>query len=127
MSFYGHGPVLMSKDLVAALVECGVDNLQTYDVIIKSSKGADSENYLAVNIVGAIAAADMEKSLVLDAPDGPSATVIFERLVIDETKACGQLVFRLGQSLSTILIEERVVHRLEEIGLTFTRPSEFAG
>ncbi len=91
--------------------------------MIKSTTGQPQSNdYLAVNIIGTIAAADMLKSVVLDDPDGPLITVIFESLVIDEAKAGGHLFFRLAESVSTVVVHEKVVRHLESkggFGLTF--------
>ncbi|WP_437833865.1 imm11 family protein [Sorangium sp. So ce1153] len=131
VAYYVHGPVLMAKRLIAALEEVGVDNLDTYPVMIRSTKGApDCHDYLAVNIIGAMDAADMEKSIVLDAPDGPMITVIFESLVIDEQKAAGHLLFRLAQSASTVLVHEKVASHLRarsELGLTLLDPADYVG
>jgi hypothetical protein len=72
----------------------------------------------------------MEQSVVLDASDGPQLTVLFESLVIDEAKAQGQLLFRLAESVSTILIHEKVVSRLRstgDFGLTFLDLADFVG
>ncbi len=56
----------MLKDLVDALSDAGVDNLETYPVVIKSQLDRpDCDDYLAVNVLGAILAADLEKSVVL--------------------------------------------------------------
>lgn len=131
VSYYSHGPVLMTKRLVEALHRAGVDNIDTYPVIIRSpSVRGDCGDYVAVNIIGIIPAADMERSVVLDAPDGALMTVIFESLVIDESKAAGHLLFRLAESVSTVVIHEHVVRHLESLGgfgLTFLDPADYVG
>jgi hypothetical protein len=49
----------------------------------------------------------MENSVVLD--DSMKTAMMFESLVIDEKKAKGQLLFRLGESWGTVIIHEKVV------------------
>ena len=72
----------------------------------------------------------MARSVIFDASDGPLVTVTFESLVLDEAKAAGQLLFRLAESVSTVLVHARVVDRLLEqggFGLTFIDPADYAG
>ncbi len=131
VAFYPHGPVLMSKPLVAALQASGVDNLDIYPVVIKSvTGGRPCHDYQAVNVLGAVAAADMEKSVVLDASDGSLMTVMFDSLVIDPERAFGFSLFRLAENISTIVVHERVVDHLAKcggFGLTFVDPADFFG
>ena len=129
-AYYEAGVVLMLKDLVAALREAGVDNLDAYPVIIRSTRNAEvCSDYVAVNIIGAIAAADMEKSEIIDEGSG-MIDVIFGSLVIDEDKAQGKLLFRLAESVGAVVVHERVVaHLLNKgsFGLTFTDPENYCG
>jgi hypothetical protein len=131
VAFYSSSPVLMLKELVAALRSAGVNNLEEYPVVIKSSTGKpECRDYVAVNIVGSIAAADMELSEILDDSDGPLMTVMFGSLVIDETKAKNMLLFRLAENISTVVIHDSVVDILKSkggFGLTFLNPRDFVG
>jgi hypothetical protein len=131
VAFYSHGPVLMKKTLVEALLDAGVDNLDTYPVVIKSPTGKpDCNEYLAVNIIGTIQAADIENSVILDAPDGILMTMFFESLAIDEKKAGGKLFFRLAESVSTIIIHQSVAdifRSKDDFGLSFVDPADFVG
>lgn len=130
VAYYDVGPVLMRADLVAALGECGVDNLETFKVVMRSQLGhPDQHEYVAVNIVGAIAAADMTKSDVEDASDG-MLDVLFNSLVVDEKKTRGQLMFRLVESIQTVLVHDSVASGLLNrggLGLTFTDSQDFSG
>lgn len=130
VSFYEAGIVLMRKVLLQALEEAGVNNFDTYETVIRSQSGQpDCNDYLAVNIVGAIAAADMDQSETIVESDG-MFDVLFGSLVIDEEKAKGQLLFRLAESVTTVVIHESVVTSLIDkggFGLTFTDPSEYCG
>jgi len=132
VSYNETAPVtLMSKELVDALHSAGVDNLDTYPVIIHSETGhPDCYDYLAVNIIGVIAAADMDQSEYDDDDDDDDDfdglfDVTFDSIVIDEKKAKGHLLFRMAESVSTVIIHEKIVNVLKEqggFGLTFTEP-----
>ncbi len=121
-------PVLMRKDLLAALRAAGVDNLEDYPAIIHSKRGnPDCLDYVAVNVIGAIAAANLEESEISDEGNG-MIDMSFDSLVIDEEKAGGQLLFRLAESVTTVIIHEKVVEQLKRqggFGLTFTRPEDY--
>jgi len=133
LAFYEGDPLLMTKELVVALQETGVDNLDTYETVIRSPSGKeDCHDYLAVNIIGAIAVADMEQSETIDI-HGTGTTMIdvdFESLVIDEEKAAGHLFFRLAECVSAVIVGEPVVEHLKKkggFGLTFLDPKDFCG
>ncbi len=131
-AYYESGVVLMLKDLVSAFCEAGVDNLDVYPVLISSTTSKEICNdYVAVNVIGKIAAADMEKSEIIDEGMGAGMIdVIFNSLVIDEEKAHGKLLFRLAESVGAVVVHEKVVfHVLSkgDFGLTFTKPEEFCG
>jgi len=129
-ALYTSNVVLMLKDLVSALINTGVDNLDVYPVIVRSSINGDvCEDYLAVNIIGVISAANMEESEVIDEGGGIS-DVLFGSLVVDENKADGHLLFRLAESANAVVIHESVMNYLEQagdFGLSFTEPELFCG
>jgi len=120
----------MTKEIVNLLQLTGVDNLDTYPVVIHSLTGkSDCEDYVAVNIIGAIAAADMEQSEYDDDDDDFDGLfdVMFDSIVIDEDKAKDYLLFRMAESVSTVIIHEKIVNVLKEnggFGLTFTKPED---
>ena len=63
-------PPLFHRDLVAALRECGVDNFDAYSTkIVDIESGAASEDYLAVNFIGLVKAADMATSVAVQHSD----------------------------------------------------------
>jgi hypothetical protein len=105
---------LFSNRLLAALVSLGVDNLDTYDARIRDPRdGQVYNNYKAVNIVGLISCANMEKSDFDKSHPARQIAVPFNKLVIDEAKTGGSLLFRLGESAATILVHEKVKEALE--------------
>jgi len=111
---------LFRDDLIAALQSCGVDNLETYPVAITDPDNDQVHtNYQAVNILGLVAAADMEKSNATVHPNGPPLIdVDFDGLEIDEDKAKGNAFFRLAESTNAIIVHERVKECLLAKGFT---------
>lgn len=104
---------LFSKELVQALRSVGVNNLQTFPVSIVEREGLDiDQEYLAVNIVGCIKCVDMNKSEHTDIAG--QQVFAFRQLVIDETKTQGQLMFRLAESLTSIIVHEKVKTYLDK-------------
>ena len=116
--FFGAIP-LMKMEVIDALQECGVDNLETFEAIIKEvDSGREHRGYRAVNIVGLISAADPEASDGVDigtVKDGLK-TVFFRHLVLDDKKAQGVLMFRLAESLSKVIVHEKIRSHLIERG-----------
>ena len=119
-SFLEAAAPLFRDDLIAALLACGVDNLVPYPVAITDpDNGQVHTNYKAVNILGLIAAADMEKSNATVNPNGPPLIdVDFDGLVIDEEKSQGQYFFRLAESTNAIIVHEQVKKCLLAKGFT---------
>lgn len=106
---------LFSKALVEALQRAGVDNLQTFPVTLVERNGLKiDQEYYAVNIIGCIKCADMNRSEYTDITGQGVFAVNFRKLVIDEEKAQGQSLFRLAESLSSIIIHEKVKEELDK-------------
>lgn len=113
---------IMSDKLISALQEAGVDNIQTFPAVLRGHfSGNDITSYKVVNIVGLIAAADMDKSDYIDMGGMGIIAVGFKDLVIDETKAYGALLFRLAESITDIVIHESVKNHLETRGFNYLR------
>ena len=128
---YFKGPIpLFRDDLIAALREIGVDNLDVYDVTIKDPDNGESyTNYKAVNIIGAIAAADMARSAATVHPGGAVLDVEFDGFAVDEERTGGALMFRLAENTQAILVHEKVADHLDERGfdaLDYLEPGEVA-
>jgi hypothetical protein len=111
----GSGIPLWRDDLIATLHEVGVCNLDLYDAIIENPfTGEDVTNYKAVNIIGLVAAADVSKSSFRAFSDPPQIDTIFRKIVIDEDKTYGILLFRMAESLSEIIVHQKVKEALEK-------------
>lgn len=122
---------LMSVAFYEALCEAGVDNLDVYDAVIRSEDGSIThEGYKAFNIVGVVQAADLKKTIFNDPPATRLIDASFESLAIDPEKASGLLMFRLAESLKTVIIHERVKRVIESKNfphVVIREPSETIG
>jgi hypothetical protein len=127
--FKGRIP-LMREDLVSALRHAGVDNLDLYNAtVIDPDSDSRVTLYKAVNIIGAISAADMARSNATVHPGGAVIDVDFDGLTIDPAKARGVLMFRLAESINGIVVHERVRDHLLKAGfneLEFLDPADTA-
>ncbi len=110
-------PPLWRDDFIAALKECGTYNFDLYEVAIRDlDDGTVHTNYKAVNVLGLVAAANMDKS-VATVHDGIALIdVDFDELVVDETKTKDIQMFRLAESSNAILVHERLRDALLERG-----------
>lgn len=106
---------LMSKKLLDVVRKAGVNNIDAYKAELYWDDGElASKDYYVVNIIGAIAAADMDKSIY--DPDQPDRMIAmsFDALTVDERKAHGYMMFRLAENIGTILIHEDVRKAIEK-------------
>jgi len=122
---------LMTKRMVRALHEAGVDNFDTYKVVIWDPTTRKKHfDHVAVNIIGKIAAADLTKSVFDASLPERMISLDFDSVVIDEKKTHGAFLFRLAESVNAIVVHEKVKEHLEASGidtLTFIPPEEWAG
>jgi hypothetical protein len=95
---------LMTRRLHQALVDAGVTNLDVYAAeIVDPSKGTSNHDYVAFNLVGALAAPEVNDAA---------------------------LMFRRAESVNAIMVHEKVKQAILAKGidtLTFLRPEEWAG
>jgi hypothetical protein len=128
---YMKGPIpLFREDLLAALREVGVDNLDVYNaIIVDPETGARHTTHKAVNVVGLVAAAELGKSVATVHTGGAIIDVDFDRLQVDERRTRGVLMFRLAESINAILVHETVRDHLLANGfvdLEFLPPGDVA-
>jgi len=108
-SFYDDTVVLMRDDLIEAMETFGVDNLDTYAVnLTDPDDGSVRTDYKAVNIIGLIGAADMNKSIATVHNNIPLVDVSFDKIVLHEEKIQDFLLFRMAENMMTILIHEHL-------------------
>jgi hypothetical protein len=118
VDFLNPGLPIFSRKLFDAFVSEGVDNLEAFPAILVEQSGGKQDGFLAINVVGVVAGADMEKSEFQDAQQRQRFTVSFEKLVLDPARTRDLLCFRLFEDLSSIVVHKNVAGRLVERGLT---------
>jgi hypothetical protein len=120
---------LMSARLAQAIVEAGVDNIELFPAVLRDAAGGVEYDYKAFKVVGLVAAADMRQSKWSSYDGNLVADVAFDKLVIDEKKARGLLMFRLAEKLSALLVHQRVRDRILANGIDtvdFVAPEDWA-
>ena len=111
---------LFSKALVDALHEAGVDNLQLFPVEIVERDGSlVNQEYCAVNIIGCVQCADIDKSELTDLTGNGLTAVSFRKLAIDELKANNLYLFRLAESVASIVVHAHVKALLDAKGFKY--------
>ena len=123
----------LSKHTYEVLLAAGVNNIDVYPVEISHPDGTiapESDNYSVFNLLGAVAAVDLAKTVYDPSTQvASSMKMSFDSLSIDEAKAKGHLMFRLAESLSTIVVHESVKKALEDAQIPLIRfyePEHFA-
>jgi len=122
---------LMSPRLQRALIAAGVDNVDFYPAEIEDQKsGKVIKDFVAFNVVGKIAAADLAKTDFH--PDSAERMVSadIDSLTVDEAKAGGALLFRLAESVNALVVHDRVRDYVEKAGIdgvAFVEPTQWAG
>lgn len=113
---------LMTKRLHDALSAGGVTNLETFPAEIVDTKTNEvNSDYVAFNIVGAIAAMKSKPPAGSDLLVGPE---------LDEKKIGGALLFRLAEAVNAIVVHESIRKTIEAAGintLTFLEPKDWTG
>ncbi|HWV15433.1 MAG TPA: hypothetical protein VN030_08365 [Cellvibrio sp.] len=128
--FYS-GVLVFSDAMIAALHRAGVNNFECFDAVLKDTvNGVDYTNYKVINIIGLVAAANLEKSVCDTRGGEPLIDVYFDSLVLNENKIKDLYMFRLAECVTGIVIHEKVKQALEEDNikhLDFILPEEWIG
>jgi len=110
-------PPLWRDDFIQALRDCGVNNFDTYNAAVTDpDDGSIATNYKSVNVLGLVAAADMQKSIATVHDGIPLIDVDFDNLVVDEDRVKNIKMFRLAESTNAILVHESLRDCLLEKG-----------
>jgi hypothetical protein len=119
---------IMSARLADVLKEAGVDNIVYYPARLTNSSTGEQYDYRAFNIVGTVAVADLGESEWSSYDGQTVADVSFTRLALDESRAEGRLLFRLGENINAVVVRATVRDRVLAAGLhtmKFTPASEW--
>lgn len=105
------GPIF-SKRLLETIQNAGVDNLEIFPAVICNEDSGEKivDQYLAVNIIGLVACADMDAS-----ESRPLAgSHFFINLKVDPAKIQDQLLFRLAEQPSDIIIHGSIANAIKD-------------
>ncbi|MDF1546105.1 MAG: hypothetical protein P1R58_13510 [bacterium] len=129
-AMYKTGKLLLASSLVRAILDAGVDNLEVFNAIVfDPSSNTEYADYNAVNIIGAVACADLDKSDLMT-HDVDMISMSFNSLVIDESKIEGLLIFRLAEAVNAIIVHEKVRDSIIKHNIPnmyFYGPGEWSG
>ena len=107
---------LFSDRFLTVLNDFGVTNLQIFPAELHHQDGTVYRGYKAVNIIGLVACADLDRSTYIAGM--PAPVMDFTDLVIDEAKAQSLDFFRLGENTLVIMVSEGLKQAIEAAGLT---------
>jgi hypothetical protein len=131
LTYYDTDAILMPKRMLDTLRAGGVDNLDAYDAVIRhEGTGFVTEEYVAANLVGLVSAADIAKSKVVGGSSDHRLDTEFEGFSVDEPRARGFLMFRLGENTAAVLVHRSLKDRLQAAGfdqLRFIPPEQWVG
>ena len=116
LPYYDDPFPIIKKSLLKVIREAGVDNLDDYAVEITNPfDGTVNNDYRAINIIGAIKAIDEGASFgeELDESGSGLAGKFYSRIILDESKINGQLLFRLEEKPSYIVVDESLKEAIE--------------
>ena len=130
-AMYEEARPIASNQLLTALGEAGVDNLELFDAELHDPLHQKVfHNYKAFNIVGLVACADMNQSKLMGTSPPTMLATDFDSLYIDETKTGGAYLFRLAENCSAIVVHEKIKLAIQEKGIKgmkFYGPGEWSG
>lgn len=108
---------LMSEVMASTLFTAGVDNLDCYPATLFDRVNQRRFDYHAVNILGLVKAADLDRSDWSSFDADARMDTHFAQLRVDPGKASALAIFRLAEDTGTIVVVERVKQALEARGL----------
>ena len=101
---------LMSKKLFGVLRQAGVDNIDVYRTVLYYPDGrVASEDLLAFNLIGKVAAADLDKSIYDKEQPDSFIAMTFDKLEVKDALPQSLLMFRMAESVTTILVHEKII------------------
>lgn len=131
MPMFYSGVLLFSDEMITVLHKLGITNFQCFDAILCDTvNNVDYTNYKLINIIGLVAAANLDMSDYDSHGGTANIDTDFDSLFLDDSKIKGQRLFRLSESVNGIVIHEEVKNAFEEHGiehLDFILPEDWIG
>jgi len=119
--------LVVNTKIKKLLSTSGVDNIQYFDAVVENSvTGEVSDDYKIANIIGIVNCIDYDNSELEYFPDG--GVMFFDKLVLDENKIKGLLIFRLYDFLPIIVVHKKIKEIFEKnsiSGIKFYLPEEY--
>jgi hypothetical protein len=110
---------LFSQKLQQALEGIGINNIEYFPACLLTKTGKlISDDYQVGNVVGRVACFDWENSEYDDIYRDEGIVIHIDKLVIDMSRIQGQLLFRMDESPSILLVADSVKQHLELKGIT---------
>jgi len=106
--------ILVTPALAQAFRDCGVDNIDYYDAIIHDSETGEAFTYLLGNVIGVVDIIDLGASK-LDPASPPKTAMLFDEIVLDESKAHGLDLFRPLNKKSSLIVSSKVKDHIESL------------
>lgn len=110
------GITLVSQKMVHLLKEAGIKNIQTFPVALHNPATGESWNdYVALNILGLVEAADLESSectVIMEGDELNLPLLAFQSVSLVRKKLNDLLLFRMAESPATIIIHRKIVDLL---------------
>jgi len=119
--YYPGAVPLMTSEMVQALYEAGVDNLEVFDAIVHDTENDITfDHYKSVNIVGTYAGVDTEasESVNLGIDDEDTVNTFYDYMVLRDDIPEDLHLFRLAESVKIVVVSEKVRDILIKHGLT---------
>ena len=116
MTFYG-APTIMRLDLYEAILSAGADNIEAWSAVVQKADGTLlSDQYVAFNVVGLVSAAGPATTF---AAENPSRWIdaSVESLDLEPRATHDLFVFRLAESINTVVVHENVKAAVEAQGI----------
>ena len=113
-TFYMSPAIIGTRQFHQDLLDCGVDNIDAYEVVIKDELNDKQYNdHVLLNIIGRVSCADMTSSEVMSIGDGMN---IIDKLVIDKDRMFDYNMFLVHEDTDCIVINEQVYKYLNDKG-----------
>lgn len=126
--FFDGSIAFVSPRMLKCLQENGVNNFETFPMVITYRGTNEKHNVFAINILGLVEAV-AEEGANMTSPDGDfRMDTSIEGFQVDPEKAHDLSFFRLAENCMTVLVHERLKTRIEAAGIktfSFVKPEDW--
>jgi hypothetical protein len=126
--FFDGSIAFVSPRMLNCLKQSGVNNFDSYPVVITYRGSSEKHNVFAINILGLVAAVDEAGSNLKSADGDFRMDTSIEGFAVDPEKAHDLSLFRLAENCMTVLVHERLKEKIEAAGIktfAFVKPEDW--